>query len=120
MRGQEFTTVAHDEIAEWPGVTRGGLTFDEVVLQSVRARGWGVETLRLLKLPLLATDPMGRLVDEACGIPQTVARHLAAACFVTVWTRLPLLEGEDTTVHDAMLLEKLQREVPEFPWEASL
>ncbi len=99
------------------GTTRQGLTFDEVLMNSVRTPGWAVETLRLLKVPLPASDPMGKLVDEACGIPRVIARTLAAACFVTVWTRLPLRDDEDTALHDAMLMRKLKAEAPEFPWE---
>ena len=100
-------------------MTRGGLTFEEVLLECGRRPGWASEVLRLLKCPRPSSNPLDALVDQACGIPERAGRFLAAACFETVWLRLPHLEGEDTSVFDREFGLHLRALVPDYPWEAA-
>lgn len=102
-------------IEQW---TRGGLLFAEVLLECTRTPGWAEQCLRLLGIPLPSVSGIGRMVDRATGLDDTITSWLAAACFETVWTRLPLADGEDTTAHDAALLELLKAKAPGFPWGA--
>ena len=97
-------------------VTRGGITLAQVFDECVGRPAWVEQTLRLLGLPLASRSSLDVAIDEATGLAERRAYFLLAACFVTVWIRLPLLEGEDTSKHDAFVLRALKELAPEFPW----
>lgn len=105
------------------GGTRQGLTFSEVLSQSVKAPGFLENFYRLCPVPVYRAplSPMARLVDEACFSPEELRRkrdehaaYLTAFVFLTVWLRLEHLEGENTAILDSVLMSMGKRDAPEL------